>query len=140
MLIEAFATDILTTVRNGITKLELQGHVPNAVVSRLEDWAKVELAQTNGSGEFLLAASPVDLAAQRLWGVQVVLSTAPAEGEGLLLAQDSVKLFTDGRVDIEWCVTGDDFAKNQARLRCESRYEVGVTQPAGVVRLATATP
>jgi len=51
-------------------------------------------------------------------------------------AQDSVKLFTDGHVGIEWGVIGDDFAKNQARLR----YEVAVTQPAGVFLLATATP
>lgn len=133
---QAFDTDVLTTVRKSLTKLELLGYVPRAVVLRPEDWETAELSQTTGSGDYVLAASPVDRAAQKLWGVPVVLSTAPEVAEGYLLAQDAVTLFTDGRVAAEWdASTG--FDKNQVRLRVESRFEVGTTLPSGVVRFET---
>lgn len=136
VLTQAFATDTLTTVRKSLTKLETLGYVPRAVVLRPEDWETVELSQTSGSGEYLFAQSPVDRAAQKLWGVQVVLSTAPAAGKGYVFGQDAVKLYTDGRVDAEWD-TSTGFDKNQVRLRVESRYEVGVSQPQGVVKFDT---
>ncbi|PVY29921.1 phage major capsid protein [Williamsia muralis] len=135
---QAFATDILTTVRSSITKLESLGYKPSAIVLRPDDWETVELSQTSGSGEYRMAASPVDRAAQRLWGVQVVLSNAPEVGDGLLLAQDSVRLYTDGVIDAQWDGFGANFDRNETRLRVESRFEVAVAHPLGVVRFETA--
>lgn len=135
--LQGFDTDVVTTVRQGITKLEALGYRPASVVLRPEDWEAVELSQTNGSGEYVLAASPVDRAAQKLWGVPVVLSSGLAVGTGQLLAQDSLKLYTDGRVAVDWDTSGDLFKHNQVQLRVESRFELAVTRPLGVVSLDT---
>jgi len=134
--VQAFDTDVLTTVRKALTKLELLGYVPSAVVLRPEDWEQVELSQTSGSGEYLFAQSPVDRSEQKLWGVPVVLSTAPATGKGFLLASGAVKLYTDGVVATEWDLS-TGFDKNEVRLRVESRYELGALAPAGVVKFDT---
>lgn len=139
VLIQEHVTDAITTARQALLQLEVQGFAPRAIVVRPEVWAAIELAQTSGSGEYVLTNSPVDRAEARLWGCQVVQSTALAEGDGLVLAEGAVRLYTDGAVQAEWGITGDDFARNQARLRVESRFEVGVVHPQGVVKFATAS-
>lgn len=134
--LQDFDTDVLTTVRRALTRLEVLGYVPSAVVLRPEDWETVELSQTSGSGEFLFAQSPVNRAEQKLWGVPVVLSTAPEEGKGFLLADGAAKVYTDGVVAADWDVAGG-FDKNEVRLRVESRFELATLRPAGVVKFDT---
>lgn len=137
---QPYATDLLTTTRTAITKVETLGFVPSAFVIRPEDWATIELSRADTSGIFDLSSAPVDRAAQRLWGVPVAVSTAPAVGTAFLLSQDSIALDTDTLgVKVEWSsAVADDFARNQVRARVEGRYAVGVRRPLGVVTIDTA--
>ncbi|MCW2848959.1 MAG: putative phage head [Marmoricola sp.] len=79
---------------------------------------------------------PVDSAARRPWGVPVTVTTAVAAGTGYMLSGGAVQLATDGQIGTEQSeATGDDFARNAVRLRCETRVDLAVLRPLGVVQL-----
>ncbi|MCP9621766.1 phage major capsid protein [Nocardia otitidiscaviarum] len=135
----AFATDLLTTMRGAITKLETVGHEAGVFVLAPADWEKLELARTDTAGQLELGG-PVDRAARKLWSVPVVLSLGLPASTALLLDLTAVDLSTDSAgVETKWSENvSDDFSKNQLRARVEGRFEVDVRQPLGVVKIATA--
>ncbi|MCT1884983.1 phage major capsid protein [Dietzia cinnamea] len=137
---QEFSGDILTTIRKAITATESLGYLPNVIALSPADWEAVELSRTSGSGEFVLDASPVDRAARRLYGIQVVVTTALEPGTAVVGDFREVTLFTDRRgVMAEWNGQAqDDFARNLIRLRTEGRFGVGVGQPQAIVRVDTA--
>lgn len=136
---QAFATDLLTTTRQAVTKIENAGYTPSAFALSPADWEALELARTDTAGTLELGG-PVDRAARKLWGVPIAICNALPAKTAVLLDSSAVALDTDGRLDVQWSeAVGDDFAKNLLRARCESRYHVSVYQPLGVVKLATAT-
>ncbi|MCF8603261.1 phage major capsid protein [Gordonia sp. HY442] len=132
------SASLVDGARGAITKLENLGYSANVFVFSPVDWAAVELTRNSGDGAFTVDASPVDRAERKLWGTSVVTSTAVPAGKGYLFATDSAKLFQKGGVDLEWGTTADDFQRNQVRLRVETRVELAVTQPLGIIELATA--
>lgn len=134
-----FADDVATTVRRAITALETAGHEAGAVVLSPAAWEAAELATAEGSGEYRHRTAPVDRAARTLWSVPVVVSTALADGEGVVLDTSSVALDVDqAGATVEWSAnSGDDFDRNQLRARCEGRFNASVFQPSGVVKVAT---
>ncbi|UQE75937.1 phage major capsid protein [Gordonia sp. PP30] len=136
---QAAGTDIALTVRSSITKLESLGHVPSAVVLSPADWEKVETSTASGSGEFLFNSSPVDRAARTLWGVPVVCSTSLPANKALLLSHESIVVYTDGALDLEWEQGGELFEKNQLRARFESRFQTAVLRPQGIVYASLPT-
>ncbi|MFE7719584.1 phage major capsid protein [Nocardia rhizosphaerihabitans] len=135
---QAFATDLLTTTRAAITKLETAGHEAGTFVLSPADWEKLELARTDTAGQLELGG-PIDRAARKLWGVPVTLSLGLPAATGLLLDLSAVGLSTDSSgIETTWSENvSDDFAKNQLRARVEGRFEVDVMQPLGVVEIAT---
>ena len=135
--VQTFVDDLVTTTRSAVTKLEAAGYASNAIALRPEDWATIELSASPGSGEYVLGTTPVDRAARRLWGLPVVVSTALPVGTALLLSTDSVHVYTDGSVNLDWDkATG--FSKNQVIARLEGRFAVAVKRPFGVVKITTA--
>ncbi|UNN00743.1 phage major capsid protein [Rhodococcus opacus] len=136
---QAFATDLLTTTRTAITKLETAGHEAGVFVLSPGDWEKLELARTDTAGNLELGG-PVDRAARKLWGVPVVLSLKLPATSAVLLDVSAVGISTDSSgVQVQWSENvSDDFSKNQIRARVEGRFQVDVFQPLGVVEIATA--
>lgn len=134
--VQPYHLDPILTARAGLTKLETVGLSGLAYVLNPIDWEDIETA-TITSGEFLLqnAGAPLDRVERRLWGVRVVLDNAIAAGSGLLIAEDSAHLVTDGRVKIEWAMVADDFNRNVVRARCEGRFDLAIERPLGVVEL-----
>ncbi|MCT1516589.1 phage major capsid protein, partial [Dietzia cercidiphylli] len=134
---QPFTDDLLTTVRKAITAVETLGFVPNVIAMSPADWESVELTKATGTGEFVLDASPVDRAARKLFGVQVVTSTALPAGTAIVADLSEVTLFTDRRgVMAEWNGQGqEDFESNLIRLRVEGRFGLGVGQPSAVVQV-----
>jgi hypothetical protein len=133
----AYATSVLTTLRKGITKLEIAGYTPSAFVLTPTDWEGVELALSS-TNSIEHQGLPYDPATRRLFGVPVTTSNAQAAGVGHVLASGAVALDTDNRgVDVQWSenATADSFGKNQVVSRCESRYNTSVFSPLGVVSL-----
>jgi Phage capsid family len=134
---QAYATSVLTTLRKGITKLEVQGYTASAFVLTPTDWEGVELALSSVTAIEHLSL-PYDPATRRLFGVPVTTSNAEAAGVGHVIASGSVALDTDTRgVDVQWSenATADSFGKNLVFARCESRYATSVFSPLGVVSL-----
>ncbi|MDN4611075.1 phage major capsid protein [Arthrobacter burdickii] len=135
---QAAAADSVTTVRAGVTKLEATGHDASVIVLAPADWAEIETAR-NTSGAFDLAG-PVDRAARKLWGVQVVLSNTVPARTGLVFDGSALAVDTD-RVGVEtkWSDAGELFDRNQLKARVEGRFSVSVFQPSGVVALTLPT-
>ncbi|CAM3214170.1 HK97 family phage prohead protease [Prescottella defluvii] len=138
VLVQAFATDLVTTTRKAITSLETQGRKPGVFVLSPTDWEALELAR-NTSGSFDLAHTAVDRAARKLHGVPVTVSTALPIKMAVLLDLDAVKVDTDTHgLVVEWGTAGDDFKQNAQRLLVEGRFGVSVLRPSGVVKIDTA--
>lgn len=138
--IQAYADDLLATTRRGVTKLENLGYAGGVFVLSPTAWETLELAQTSGSGEYISASAPVDRAERRLWGVPVVISNQLPANSAYLIGTDSVILFSDpgAAVRVQWDRVSDDFQRNQIRCRLEGRFEVAVSRPEAIVRIATA--
>ncbi|QOW00492.1 phage major capsid protein [Rhodococcus pyridinivorans] len=129
---QAFSVSAIETVRKAITKLEAIGLAAGLVIVSPTDWEAIELARESGTGSLELG-SPVDRARRRLWGVQVVPSPAVTAGTGLVLDTSSVVVRHDGVIAVQWGTTGDDFETNHVRARVETRANLDVTRPMGVV-------
>lgn len=135
---QAFATDILTSIRKGITKIESQGLSADILIISATDWEAVELlAATSGATD--VRGVPIDATARKLWGVQAVVSNALPAKTAVLLEQNAVSVDHDGVIDTRWSdAVSDDFLKNYTRCRVEGRFGLSVYRPLGVVSVATA--
>jgi HK97 family phage prohead protease/HK97 family phage major capsid protein len=134
---QAFATDVLTSVRKGLTKLFTQGYEAQVVCLSAADWESIELlTATTGATD---RAVPVDPVARRLWGAPVVLSQQLPADTALIIGDGAVTVDHDGVIDSRWSdAVGSDFKFNFLRNRTEGRFGVSVNQPAAVVLVDTA--
>ena len=132
-------TDLLTTIRTGLATLERTGYEPSAIVLSSADWMTLDLLSVT-SGATDVRGLPIDQAERRIWGTRVVLSEGLGSKVGLIIGADSVTVDLDGRgIDLEWSAEhSGQFTKNEVIARAEMRAGVSVSQPAAVVKLATA--
>lgn len=136
---QAFNTSQIRTVRSAITKVEVLGYTANGLALNPLDWESIETVE-DGNDRYLLGneGSPVDRAARRLWGVPVALTTAVAQGRGVLLSEGSVGIVADPTVDMQFGRMADDFGRNQVRARAEGRFNLEPWKPLGVVDIDLA--
>jgi hypothetical protein len=132
---QAWSTSIAQTLRKSLTKLEVAGYTPGAIVLHPADFETVELAvSTTNAVEH--QGLPYDAAARRLFGVPIATTVSQTAGVGHVIAADAVVLDTDAQgVQIQWSENSnaDDFAKNLIRSRVEGRFGTSVLSPLGVV-------
>jgi HK97 family phage prohead protease/HK97 family phage major capsid protein len=135
--LQTFSTNILTSVRKALTKIDVAGHVAGVIVLSAADWEAIELlTATSGATD---RAVPIDPVARRLWGVNVVLNQGLGAGVGLVIGDGAVVLDHDGVIETLWSdAVSDDFKRNKLRCRVEGRFGVSVSQPAAVVQVETA--
>ena len=132
MLTQAFSTDLLTTVRKGITQLSKNGEEPNAIVLSPDDWEKAELA--------LASAAPYLPYTKALWRIPVV------EYRGTLVASTGFvgnfqKAVLWDRQSITISISdshADYFVRNLVAVLGELRAAFAVVKPTAFVKLATA--
>lgn len=135
---QGFATDVLTSVRKGLTKLEALGYSPGVLAVSPGDWEAIELLATT-SGATDVRGVPIDAVTRRLFGVQAVVSAVLPAKTAVLLDGSAVSVDTDGQIDTRWSdAVGDDFERNYVRCRVEGRYGLSVFRPQGIVSIATA--
>lgn len=134
---QAFDTSPILTARKTITKVEAAfGEVGGCFVFNALDWEGIETATTS-NGEYVLGDQiPVDRAARRLWGKPVSSSLFVPKGKAWYIAQDSLALASDLSLDFQWGVVGDSFAKNEVLARMETRADLMVKRPMGIVQIA----
>ena len=137
--VQAYADDLLSTTRRAVTTIEALGYSGGAFVVSPADLETIDLATASGSGEFQNARAPFDRAEARLWGVQVVVSNVLKPGEAYLIGQDSLLIYSDpgAAIRVQWDRVNDDFSRNQIRCRLEGRFEIAVTRPEAIVKIAT---
>lgn len=137
--VQAFVTDALTSIRTGITKARVAGQEPEFIVMGYADWQGIELLKETTGAYLLNAASPVDVAAKRLWGLQVVESANMAAGTALIGHRGAAGVaISKPGVRLTWHVSGADFETNATRARCEIRANLIVTTPSAFVKVALA--
>ena len=124
-----------TTLRKGLTKLEVSGYAANSIVLHPTDWEGVELALSSTNAIEHLSL-PYDPATRRLFGVPIVATVSQAAVWAMCWRRMRSSSIPTARV---WGCSGrrssntDDFSKNLIRARCEGRFGTSVLSPLGVV-------
>jgi hypothetical protein len=132
---QSYSTSVLQTVRKAITKLEITGYAPAAIVMHPTDFEGVELALSSVTAVEHLSL-PFDAATRRLFGTPIVATVSEAAGSAHVIGVGTVALDTDTRgISVDWSEnsTADSFAKNMLVARCEGRFGTSVVSPLGVV-------
>ncbi|ATD69188.1 MULTISPECIES: HK97 family phage prohead protease [Gordonia] len=138
VIVQAFATNILTSIRKAITTLEAGGYSPQVLAISAADWEALELLSVT-SGATDVRGLPVDAVTRKLFGVQAVVSNVLPAKTAALISNGAVAVDTDGNIETVWSdAVADDFAKNYVRCRVEGRFGVSVFRPAGIVKISTA--
>lgn len=138
---QPFAGDVLGTLRRALTTQQVLRNVPSAWVLSPLDWQDIELLREDGAtGSYLLAQGPVDRAAQKLWGLPVVVTDAMPAGRGLLGDfTGSARLYVREQTVVSWSEAmwrpdgqgggTTDFSKNRLTMRAEERIGLAVLRP-----------
>ena len=102
----------------------------NAIVLNRRDWRRM-LGIKDGEERYIAGQSPFGLQDQRLWNLPIVATNAMPAGTFLTGAfQDGATIFD--RLDVEVLIStenDDDFEKNLATVRIESRLTLAVFRP-----------
>ncbi|MET9604503.1 HK97 family phage prohead protease [Streptomyces sp. NPDC006512] len=147
---QAFVTDILTTARKAVTRLERYGYLARAgFVMTPEDWEAFELLQDN-EGRFYYngpAGPAVNAASRRLWGVPVVVSDAATTGTAHLADFSQMRLQVRQEGVLDWSeniyrpdalgedVGASDFQRNLVTFRFEGRFGLEILRPSAIVEI-----
>lgn len=135
----AFTGDLLGTLRQAITDLESTGYGDLIFALSPADWQAAELTKAETSGVYVLPSSPVSRNQQTIWNVPVTVVNGLAAGTAALFSRPAVKLYVDSfgmRADVG--SPGDQWSRNEVTFRVEGRWDLGVLQPPGVTKIATA--
>ena len=132
---QAYSTSVLQTVRKSITKLEITGYAPAAILLHPNDFEGIELALSSVTAIEHLSL-PFDAATRRLFGTPIVTTVSEAAGTAHVIGVGTVVVDTDTRgISVDWSEnsTADSFAKNMIVARCEGRFGTSVLSPLGIV-------
>lgn len=151
----AFATDALTSIRNGLGELDAAGINTTAVAMAEPDWRALTLLKDN-TGRFLLDGGPHDAGRQVLWGRPVVLVDGMPQGTAMAGDLASVEIkhremwgvawFDRGTYDIEvddgsggTTTEKRELAEhNEVRARAEGRVGLEVARPTALRKISLA--
>lgn len=134
---QAYATDLLTTVRKAVTKARIVGRVaPNAIVVNPAVAEAIDLLQDlNGIYRF---GGPQAIGQRTIWGLPVVESESQPIATALL--GDFQKAVLWDREQTTVTVTdshADFFIRNMIAILAEERVAFAVTRPTAFVKVAT---
>lgn len=132
-VVQAFQTDVVTTVQHGIATLEGFGLTAGVVAVSSTDY-RAAVTQRNAGGSFDLGGA-IDPAARTMWGVPTVVVPGLAAGQGWVLATDAVSLSTDGLLRVSWGQPDQTFQRNEVVGRVETRANLDILRPHGIVSL-----
>lgn len=146
--VQPFAVDTLTSLRKALTRQQQARNTPSAWLLSPEDWETIELMREDGaSGGYLLASGPIDRAAQRMWGLPVVITDTLTPGAALLGDfAGSARIYQREDVVLAWSDSiyrtdgqgggSTDFSRNQMVWRAEERVGLAVLKPSAFTEVA----
>lgn len=121
-------------INAALAQVETANAVADGIVLNSTDWRQM-LGIKDGDGRYLASQSPFGIQAPRLWGIPVVPSQSMQAGE-FLVGQFAGNCFIFDRLDTEVLLStedGDNFVKNMATVRIESRLTFVVTRPEALI-------
>ena len=132
---QAYATDLFTTIRKGVTKLRTIGRVnPSALVLNPADAEAIDLAK-DGENRYYYGG-PQTIGQRTIWGVPVVESEAQAAGTGLLGDFSKAVLWDREQTTVTMTDShADFFVRNMVAILAEERLAFGVTRPTAFCQL-----
>lgn len=132
---QAYTTDVLTTVRKGITLARTVGRVnPNGIVLNPADAEALDLLKDANEryyfgGPFMVGSTPV-------WGLPVVESETVPSGTGILADWTKAVIWDREQTTITMTDShADFFVRNLVAVLAEERLAFGVTRPTAFVSL-----
>lgn len=130
---QAAGADALATLRASLTKLETQGISPRGFAVNANDWQAIETTR-NASGNFDVGG-PIDAATRRAWGVPVAVVPGVPAKTVYAIGEGSVQLRIDAKgIRADYGTPGDTFKMNQIVARTETRANLDVLRPIGIVK------
>lgn len=135
VITQAFATDRLTSIRKGLTALQVYGITPTALVLHPTDLEALDLLRADGpTGAFLLG-DPAGDSAANIWRVPRIPSTAVAPGTAILGDFDQAEIILRENATLAVDRSGELFTKNLVVLRLEGRFGFAVKRPNAFVEI-----
>ena len=137
ILIQAWITDALTTIRAARASLQVNGRVrPTALVLHPNDAAALDLLQDE-TGRYYFGG-PVNGQAQMVWRVPVVESESIDEGQGLMGDFRKAVVWDREQASIQVSDSHEDFfIRNMVAILAEMRAAFGVIRPTAFITLDT---
>ena len=120
--------DIIIKIKSAMEAANIRNLV---LLLNSKNWCKV-LTAKNANKDYLLPGI-VDIPAQRIWGVPVVLNGNVPDDKFIMgnFAQAG-KVIERSALAVEMDRTGDDFEKNLMTLRMERRLDFAIMQPKAI--------
>jgi HK97 family phage major capsid protein len=138
----SFDTDVLKTIRKGITALQLANFSPSALLMHPNDWQAAELLR-DSSGRFMLF--PADRTPREagtptsLWGVPVAVSPAVQQGTAWLGDFQRAALYQYQQAVVRFTEAHSDFfIKNKLVVVAEFREVMAFFQPQALAKVLLA--
>jgi HK97 family phage major capsid protein len=138
IVVQAFATDALTSVRKGLTSLQVSGITPTALVLHPEDAEAFDLLRESGSSGGFLLGDPSGKGASSLWSIPRVPSVAVPVGTAILGDWQQAEIVVREDATLAVDRSGDNFTHNLVQLRLEGRFGFAVKRPSAFVEVALA--
>lgn len=140
-----YATDKVTSLRKGLTALQLLGEKPNGVALNPADAEAIDLTRWGTDGGFLTGGFEFDKgngfgSSDQIFGpsnrIRRVISPSVPEGWAYLADWTQLKLFVREGLSIAMDFWGDNFSKNQFIVRAEMRGLVAFTRPQAFAKIS----
>lgn len=140
-----FATDMVTTLRKARTAMQLINERPNAIVLNPADAEVLDLTRVSTGGAFLIDGYEDDSrssTSDNVFGSSIdrVVSNSVPAGTAILGDWSQVRLYIRSSIRIDVDAGGALFTNNQAKLRAEGRYGIGVLRPRAFAIIETVDP
>lgn len=136
--VQAFATDIFTSVRKGLTKARTIGRVnPNAILMNPADAETVDLTKDQQNRYYY--GGPQSTGALTMWGLPVVESETQTAGSATLGDWAKAVIWDREQSTISMTDSHDDFfVRNLVAILAEERLAFAVIRPSAFVKVALA--
>jgi HK97 family phage major capsid protein len=134
----AFATDLVTSIRKGITLARTVGRVnPNAILMNPSDAESVDLLKDT-TGQYYYGG-PQGLGPRTMWGLPIVESESQPAGFATLGDWSKAVIWDREQTTITFSDShADFFVRNLVAVLAEERLAFGVVRPSAFVKVDIA--
>lgn len=119
IIVQAFATDALTSIRKAMTSLEVYGITPTALVLNPVDAEPLDLPRDSGATGRYLLGDPGGDGVEKLWKVPRVPSIAVPAGTAVLGDWQQAQVIVREDATLALDRSAENFTKNLVTVRLE---------------------